>query len=68
MKKFGVSFTTFNNFSSKKIIECENSNDITLIKLIIWNMIKDEDWDWKLSYNDLEINKIVEISEKNEEK
>ena len=62
--KYKVRFSIFGNFSSHKILEIptyllthDNLTKMTA-KLILYNMIKDETWDWPLTYDDLSIDKI----------
>lgn len=61
MKKFNIAYTIFGNFGSHRFIYLENYNK-ELIKPIIYNMLleKEKDFDWELTYNDLEINKVFE--------
>lgn len=69
MIKFKVSYTVFGNFGSHKILELPEEYKLyeylkvkQIVKLIIWNIIKDEDWDWPIDIDQLEINKINEES------
>lgn len=59
LKKFKVEFSAWENSNNCETIECENTNDIHLIKLLIWNIIKDDPIEWE--FDDVKIDNIIEI-------
>ena len=66
LKSYKVQYTVFGNFSSHKTIEMfpEVASEPTYntYKNIVWNLIKDEDWDWPIHYEELSINKVNEVT------
>ncbi len=63
MTQFKVKYTVFDNFSSHKIVEFPyDINQVdNVIKIIIYNMIKDEEFHHILTYSSLSIDKINKI-------
>jgi hypothetical protein len=63
IKNYRVGYSVFQNFGGHIDI-VSSTPDKNKIKFIVWNLIKDDDWDRELTYDNLEIRLVKEIKEK----
>jgi hypothetical protein len=61
MKKFKVRFLVFGNFGSHMFLNLDDNYTEDIVRKLVFDKIKDEDWDWELTIDDVEIIKIIEI-------
>ncbi len=62
--KYKVYFVTFGNFSSKVILDIIDVSDVEGIKKEVYDIIKDDNHDWPLTMDDLEVTKIIPVKTK----